>query len=203
MGGTSFAPDLEAWDAWPPSTLGARLASLRVPWAVAGGWAIDLHLGMKTRPHADIEIAVPRDHIDDVVDCLDELEWFAIGDGLAWPLADAPQQLHQTWGRDRGERWRLDVLREPWDGQDWVFRRDRRIRRPLAAAIESSSGGIPYLAPETVLLFKAQSQTEKDEADFERTIPTLTHERMEWLRRALETVEPTNTWITRLGGASK
>jgi hypothetical protein len=149
-------PDLEAWEPWRPETVTAALGSLGLPWAVAGGWAIDLHLEAETRPHADIEIAVSRDCIEDVTSCLNELEWFGVGDGLAWPLADAPEGLHQTWGRDRSSHhWRLDVLREPWDGEHWVFRRDRRVRRPVVEAIEFSSDGIPYLAPEIVLLFKA------------------------------------------------
>jgi hypothetical protein len=28
------------------------------PWWVAGGWALDLFLGRRTRPHADLEISV-------------------------------------------------------------------------------------------------------------------------------------------------
>ncbi len=103
-------------------------------------------------------------------------------------------------GCDRSrERWRLDVFREPWDGEDWVFRRDRRIRRPLAEAIEFSQDAIPYLAPEIVLLFKAKAPKEKDEADLALTLPTLTVERIEWLRNALEIVSPKHDWTARLG----
>jgi hypothetical protein len=194
-------PDLGAWEPWRPGTIGAALGSMRVPWAVAGGWAVDLHLDTETRPHDDLEIAVSRDQMEVVAACLDELEWFAIGDGLAWPLADAPEGLHQTWGRDRSRRWRVDVLREPWDGGDWVFRRDPRIRRPLAEAIEFSPDGIPYLVPEIVLLFKAKSPKEKDEADLALTLPTLTPKRIAWLRNALQIVHPKHEWIGRLNTA--
>ena len=173
MGDASFTPDLGAWEPWRPGTIGAALASMGVPWAVAGGWAVDLHLDAETRPHGDLEVVVSRDHMEVVAACLDELDWFAIGDGLAWPLEDAPQELHQTWGRDRSHRWRVDVLREPWDAGEWVFRRDPRIRRPLAEAIEFSADAIPYLVPEIVLLFKAKSPKEKDEVDFALTLPTL------------------------------
>ena len=34
------------------------MAGYRRPWWVAGGWALDLVLGHKTRPHADLEISV-------------------------------------------------------------------------------------------------------------------------------------------------
>lgn len=38
----------------------ALLAALPCPWFVAGGWAIDLHLGRATRPHGDVDVAVYR-----------------------------------------------------------------------------------------------------------------------------------------------
>jgi hypothetical protein len=34
------------------------MAGYRRPWWVAGGWALDLVLGRKTRPHADLEISM-------------------------------------------------------------------------------------------------------------------------------------------------
>ena len=37
------------------------LHSLRRPWFVAGGWAIDLFLGRETRNHQDIDIAIFRE----------------------------------------------------------------------------------------------------------------------------------------------
>ena len=40
-----MTPDIEAWDAWHPRTLAARLAGVTFPWYVAGGWAVDLFLG--------------------------------------------------------------------------------------------------------------------------------------------------------------
>jgi hypothetical protein len=200
VGDASFTPDLVAWEPWRPDGVAAALASMRVPWAVAGGWAIDLHVQAETRPHDDIEIAVCRDHMKVVAACLSELDWFGVGDGRAWPLADAPEELHQTWGRDRyRHRWRLDVFREPWDGQDWVFRRDPRVRRPLAEAIAFSPETIPYLAPEIVLLFKAKAPTEKDEADLAVALPILTRHQIEWLRNALEIVHPKHHWTARLG----
>ena len=199
---SSFVPDVEAWAPWSLDEVAGALVSVRVPWAVAGGWAIDLHLGRVTRQHDDVEIAVSRDDVDAVLACLSELDWFAVGDGRAWPIADAPPELHQTWGRDRSGRWRLDVFQEPWDGDEWVCRRDPRIRRPLADAIELSPGGIPYLAPEIVLLFKAKAAREKDEADFALTLPSLTPDRVTWLREALRIVHPGHEWLSRLSGCT-
>src|SRR5262245_46571552 len=53
-------PPLTQWQAWAPAEAAPRLAGCPVPWAVAGGWAVDLHLGRTTRAHSDLEIAIPR-----------------------------------------------------------------------------------------------------------------------------------------------
>jgi hypothetical protein len=57
-GGTPVGEDAP-WDAWSPREAAARLAGVDVPWAVAGGWALDLFRGEVTREHSDLEIAVP------------------------------------------------------------------------------------------------------------------------------------------------
>lgn len=48
----------------PPAEIHEVAGTLRAfqrPWAVAGGWALDLMLGQVTRPHADVDIAVFRE----------------------------------------------------------------------------------------------------------------------------------------------
>jgi hypothetical protein len=90
----------------------------------------------------------------------------------------------------------VDVFREPWDGLTWVCRRDPSIRRPIADAIDRDSRGIPYLAPEIVLLFKAKhAAREKDAADFARAVPMLEVQRRRWLAGALRIVHPGHDWI--------
>jgi len=128
----------------------------------------------------DLEIVVARTSFGAVRAALPELTWFGAGGlageaGRAWPVDDAPAELHQTWGWDSlNECWRVDVFREPWEGDMWVCRRDPSIRRPVADVIERDPTGIPYLAPEIVLLFKAKhAARDKDAADFARTLPRL------------------------------
>lgn len=60
----------------------------------------------------------------------------------------------------------------------------------------------PYLAPEIVLLFKAKARRDKDEADLALTLPSLTPDRIRWLRQALRIVYPEHEWIRRLTTAS-
>ncbi len=48
------------WRETSPTELSAWLTPVRVPWAFAGGWALDLWAGPRSRPHSDIEIACLR-----------------------------------------------------------------------------------------------------------------------------------------------
>ena len=108
-------------------------------------------------------------------------------------------ETHQTWVREPATcLWRLDVFREPHDGDTWVCRRDERIRMPYARLIERTDEGIPYMRPEVVLLFKAKHERAKDDEDFEAVVPHLDPERRRWLEDALGLVHPGHRWLERL-----
>ena len=197
-------PDLDAWDAWRPEEAARRLAGVRKPWYVAAGWAIELFLGEERRAHEDLEIAVPQDAFDEVADALTGLEIFVVtGPGRVEPLDQARDKLpvtHQTWARDpKTGRWRIDVFREPTDGDMWICRREESIRLPYDHVIERTADGIPYGRPEIVLLFKAKhSHLEKNERDFADTLPHLDKSRRRWLADALSRVHPGHTWLEEL-----
>ena len=117
-------------------------------------------------------------------------------------MADEESTLsthHQTWVRERnGGRWRVDVMREPWDGNTWICRRDPRIRLQAPSLISCTADGIPYLQPEVVLLFKAKVVRPKDEMDFATVLPHLDARRRSWLRDALTLVHPGHAWLESL-----
>ncbi|HET7095717.1 MAG TPA: hypothetical protein VFI22_19650, partial [Thermomicrobiales bacterium] len=200
----SFEPDLASWDAWRPEEVARRLASVRAPWRIVAGWAIDLFLGRQRRAHEDIEIGVPADRFGEVAAALAGYDLFVVGGppGRAWPLAEAGALLpvhHQTWVREPATgRWRLDIFREPAAGGAWVCRRDARLRLPYDRLIERAGDGIPDAAPEVVLLFKAKAARPKDEADFAAVLPLLDPERRTWLRAALASVHPGHRWLDEL-----
>lgn len=193
-------PDLDAWDAWQPAEAARRLAGVDVPWAVIAGWSLDLFRGGQTRPHEDLEIGVPEHGFPAIREALEGMEMFAIVDGNALPIDDASLAAsHQTWVRDPvAGAWRLDVIREPWDGDTWVCRRDPRIRRPREELIARTADGIPYHRPEIALLFKAKHTREKDRADFDAVLPLLDDDARAWLADALELVHPGHEWLPRL-----
>jgi hypothetical protein len=189
-------PDLDAWDAWRPSVLARRVAGVDVTWCVAGGWALDLFLGRQTREHRDLEIAVPDDRFADIARRFPDCEFHVAGDGQVVPLSDeAMRAHHQTWARERATgAWRFDVFREPHEGDIWIFRRDARIRCPYAQIIEHDADGIPYLAPEVVLLFKAKAARDKDQLDLQAVLPLLGTDRRAWLQDALDLIHPNHEW---------
>jgi Aminoglycoside-2''-adenylyltransferase len=189
-------PDLSLWRPWPAQLIADRLAGSGVPRYVAGGWAIDLFLGAPTRAHADVEIAVPQGRFVEVAGRFPDCDFYVAGDGqVVPPSPEALRAHHQTWAWERRvQLWRFDVFREPHDGDIWICRRDRRIRRSYAEVIRYSSDGLPYLSPEIVLLFKAKAVREKDQVDFETTAPVLSAGQRGWLSDALDLIHPDHPW---------
>lgn len=197
-GGTAVVDPV--WQPWRPAEVARRLAGVTAPWYVAGGWALDLNRGEQSREHGDIEIGVPAGAFGQIRGALAGLDIEVIGAGLRWPI-DSPAftQLHQTWVSDPATgSYVLDVFREPHDGDIWICRRDDTIRWPFRQIICQSQGGIPYLAPQFVLLFKAKHGQPKDEADFAGTLPLLAPQARDWLRRALRRIHPGHAWIGML-----
>ncbi len=92
----------------------------------------------------------------------------------------------------------LDVFREPHDGQTWICRRDETIRFPYREIIHHTASGIPYLAPELVLLFKAKHARPKDQADFDETIPHMTRAQRQTLAGLLARAHPGHHWLESL-----
>lgn len=188
------------WEAWHPRDVAVRLAHVDVAWGVAAGWALDLFRGDTTREHEDLEIAVPIGRFDEIRLALPELAFEVVGSGHRWPLGSAASdRMVQTWGREPETGiYRLDVFREPHEGDTWLCRRDERIRRPYGEVIAVTPEGIPYLMPEIVLLFKAKHDRPKDHADFEGTLPLLSDEQRAWLAAGLARVHPGHVWLDRL-----
>lgn len=57
------SPELLKIENWQPLTVDETIRAMKgttVPWWIAGGWAIDLFLGRRTRQHADTEGLVLR-----------------------------------------------------------------------------------------------------------------------------------------------
>jgi hypothetical protein len=186
---------------WIPSEVAHHLTGIATPWYVAAGWALDLFRGRQTREHGDIEIAIPAARFPEVRNRFLGYVFDAVNSGHIWENA-TPEVLaatHQTWLRDPAtDNYLLDVFREPHDGDTWICRRDETIRLPYSDIIHHTQDGIPYLAPELVLLFKAKNARPKDQADFEEVVPHMTPTQRETLAELLDRAHPEHHWLADL-----
>jgi hypothetical protein len=178
----------------------AFMSDFPARWGIAGGWALDLFIGRESRPHADVDVAILRDdqrrlrskvsgRIEKVV-AHQLLEW-----SPTEVLEPPVHEVHVTWP----DGYHLEFLLNEQDHmtQEWVFRRDARIRRSLTRAFVTD-GEVPSLAPEIVLLYKAKAASAKDDADFNAVLPHLGREQRSWLGEALAVTTPGHGWATVL-----
>ena len=180
-----------------PRELRALLAGFDRPWWVAGGWAIDLFVGRRTRAHKDIEIALFRHDQSAVQKHLagwslrkvvnHRLEPWLPGERLTLPV-------HEIHGRGPGGQALEILLNEHHRGR-WVFRRDPTITRTAALVSGRSADAVPFLRPEIVLLYKSNDPRPDYQADFEQAVPLLDPESRAWLREALQHHLPGHRWL--------
>ncbi len=168
-------------------------------WGLCGGLAIDQFVGHPTRPHEDLDIALFRENEVSMRARLPSWEFWAAhepGRGLDL-LPDGrsiASDVHMIWCREKGsDKWSLEVLIEEGNESNWTYRRDTRIRRPVSE-IFWSTGQIPVMRPEIILLYKAKEPRENDRHDLDASLPKLDPVAREWLRNALVTAHPFSPW---------
>jgi hypothetical protein len=192
----------DAWLAWHPRELAARLAGTARPWCVVGGWALDLWHGRQTRPHEDLEFTVLRGDLARFRSALPGLRFHAVGGGRVTflPANEEPgPDIAQVWCEDVAAGcWRADMMLEDGTEETWVYKRDPSIRRPRREVVRRTEDDIFYLAPAAVLLFKAKYGRAKDEADFRRAVPRLDREERTWLRACILKAHPGHDWVAML-----
>lgn len=208
-----FAQLLQEAAAWWPRHVGfapvdfvaKELARYDRPWYISSGWALDLFLRRVTRVHHDVDVVVA--HHDHIVlrELLEEQGWKLVtpykGRLELWPphmRLETPR--HQIHAHREGNF--IDFLLTDLRDGVWRYRRAPKIIRNLEQAVKQSPQGLPYLAPEIVLLFKSKNtgnrERSKDQMDFEQVQPHLDAEARAWLRWALIATEPAHPWIAQL-----
>lgn len=185
-----------------PSKVAAVMRGFEPVWFIAGGWAIDLYLGRVTRPHEDIEVAILRGDQSALHDYLDgwDLQKVVGGARCAWSRGEwlelPVHELHCF--NESVEPRRFEVLLNESDGDEWVYRRNEVVRRPLAKCQQTSREGMKFLCPEVVLLYKSKSPRARDEEDFAAVLEHLDAERRAWLKSAVAACEPGHHWLRSL-----
>ncbi|HEX6749693.1 MAG TPA: hypothetical protein VF092_20545 [Longimicrobium sp.] len=181
-----------------PAAVAEVMRGFPAPWAVAGGWAMDLFLGHQIREHADVDVAVFRADQAAIRDHLRGWELRKVVGGGMLPWRDGEWlalPIHEVHATRDGDPRALELLLNERDGDRWLFRRDPRISLPLSRAILRAADGIPFFAPEIVLLYKSKQPREHDERDFAAVLAAMDAEQRAWLRDALEITQPGHPWL--------
>lgn len=174
-------------------------------WCICGGWAIDLLIQRVSRVHKDVDIAIWRR--DQLV-----LRSYLVAQGWMLEKAVAGQlfpwvegeflelPIHTIWCRNASATPSfIEVLFNEVDDHCFQFRRAFSITYPLNSAIVKSEIGIPILAPEIVLLYKAKNASDQgNQHDFEVALPYLDHGRRTWLNNALTELHPAHPWLDQV-----
>jgi hypothetical protein len=179
------------WDALRPADAARLLRGLDARWWVAGGWALDLHLGAIRRAHKDLDVMLLRRDLAKLRAALPGWEHALAHDGAltAWEGGDVPAHVNSLWSRPAGsERWQLEFVLDHADGETWRYRRDARVTRPLASL--GRPGGA--LVPEVVLLYKAKLPAQDD--DFAALVPRLGAAARAWLAEAIALAHPDSSY---------
>lgn len=184
--------------AWAPLEVAAvveAFAGARFRWWIGGGRALDLFVGRSWRVHDDTDVGIARRDAGALHDLLHgwDLHVAAAGRLRPWRGGElrAERDENNVWcRRDVGDAWMLDVTIGDGDADDWIFRRDPRVRVPWDRAVLTTSDGVPYLAPELQLLFKSRDPRPKDDVDAGEVLPALGPERQEWLAHHLPPDHP-------------
>ncbi len=192
------------WSPLAPDALPALLGGVDAPWWLAGGWAVDAFVGRVTRVHEDTDVLVLRRDQAAFRAALAHWDVHAAdppGTLRPWPVGETlPPEVHDVWCRPTpSSPWALQLMIDDTDGEDWVYRRDTRLRRPVSSlAGPASDSARLVLAPEVQLLQKSKGRRPKDEADFATAEPALSLSARAWLRDALDLVSPGHDWAASL-----
>lgn len=190
------------------------MGKMNAKWCFAGGWAIDLFLGKESRPHKDLDIVVFKNEINEVISYMKANNWRLETptrqgflpvteesvselemDNMWCMNEDYPQDYLKVdeqgscnfyqYERDVQEEFDfLEVLLNSTEGGYFIYQQNPAIRLEMSRAIFENNG-LPYLAPEIVLLYKSKYLSEDNQADFELVTAKLNPEQREWLKEAL------------------
>lgn len=195
---------LGPWEPLTPNEVIERFAGVSAPWWIAGGYAIELFVGTPLRQHGDIDVLLLRRDqalIHDVLPGWDIHAADPPGSLRPWPAGERlPEHVHDIWCRERPDGpWRVQFMLDRAEGEDWICRRDERIRRPIGSLRYDRT---PALVPEVQLFYKAKGAAmPKNGIDFAAALPLLNAARRQWLDDALALAAADHPWRAALAEA--
>ena len=190
--------------------------NMNAKWCFAGGWAIDLFLGKESRGHKDLDIVVFKNEIHEVISYMKTKGWrietptrqgflpvteenvseleidnmWCMNEAYPLDYLKVDEQgscNFYQYERDVQEVFDfLEVLLNSTEGGYFIYQQNPSIRLEMSRAIFENNG-LPYLAPEIVLLYKSKYLSEDNQADFDLVSAKLDSEQIKWLKEALTT----------------
>lgn len=196
-------------------------------YAFCGGFAIEVFLNREIRKHGDIDISAYWQDRDKIIHYMQSLGFHVYemcGGGIAHHITDVKFQIkakrnifcfkdgcslvklsplgetdmyHLDF--DHIGQLKLDFIEFLFNNRNvdsFLYARNENISLPITQAILNRNG-IPYLAPELVLLYKS-TDTERDgyRLDYESAIAEMTSEQKDWLQTALKVMNPSgHKWL--------
>jgi len=136
---------------------------------------VALLTGSDTRSHGDTDIGIFRSQLAECLRIIGAERVFLClrcGGHQAWNGRVVPPEIHDIWITDRaGDYWVLQVLVFDDEGDDVVYRRDRRIKWAKQHHFRTVDG-LRLLNPFVTFLFKANktSLQEKEVHDLIKLI---------------------------------
>ena len=201
--------DLGSWDRIALDELASLFAGVAAPWWLAGGYAVELAVGAPFREHGDVDVLALRSSLEELRQSLSGWDLHAAdppGTLRPWPASEVlPAHVHDVFcRRTPSSPWAFQFMVDDTDGDDWLFRRDHRVRRRVTSlAGPASRPGLPVLAPEVQLLYKSgvsggSGRRPKDEMDRDHLGPLLDGDARAWLVGSLSLLEPDHPWLRTL-----
>ena len=171
------------------------------PWAIAGGWAIELFVGSPVREHHDLDISIARADARGLHDQLAAWELFFPSPAgfTRWAAGEPlPDDEFQVWCKRDG-LWTHEVLFEDIrDGRLHYRRAPKNWSLPLDEAIVSTAEGIPYIAPHMQLIYKSKGATPRDQVDIAAAAPLMSATQRDFLASYLRRLDPSHPWLALL-----
>ncbi|WP_306419811.1 nucleotidyltransferase domain-containing protein [Bacillus sp. J14TS2] len=197
--------DISNWMPLTVSEINEIFSVIPVRWCIAGGWAIDLHLGEQTREHSDIDVIITRKEQLTAYQYLNR-DWilYRAEDGKLslWEDREYLNSTNDVWVSKSDESpWAFQLMIIDTEENFWIYKRDKSIRRSMTEIILKTAEGIPYLRPEIQLLHKAGGSKvrEKDYNDFKTILPSLLQQEKAWLKSSLKRQFPEgHDWVEYL-----
>lgn len=196
--------------------LRALFAEAEFPWALCGGYALEVFVGREIRPHGDIDLCLPETARADVIAYLLDRGWRIHeyrGMGKVRPIRSAADSepgrnlmasfgdvppvrffssdeeglLYHQFIPGMTELNFIDLLFSPADEDGMTV---CGVSCPLDRAILLRAG-LPVLAPEAALLYKAaRADEETARLDHAAVYPLMNAEQKRWLQAGLARLYP-------------